>query len=60
MDKVFKNLNDCINMADLTENTLMQKKLKEIRRILIRKLEIEYEEFGGQLQRCIIASSWLL
>lgn len=49
MDKVFKNLNDCINMADLTENTLMQKKLKEIRRILIRKLEIEYEEFGGQL-----------
>tara|TARA_R110000796_G_scaffold69184_2_gene158009 strand:+ start:533 stop:682 length:150 start_codon:yes stop_codon:yes gene_type:complete len=49
MDEVFKNLNDCIYLARISDNTLIKNKLTKVRDLLIRKIEIEYEELDGQL-----------
>ena len=49
MDEVFENLNDCIYLATIAENTLIKNKLTKVRDLLIRKIEIEYEELDGQL-----------
>ena len=49
MDQIFKLLNECIDYANIGDNVVLQKKLIKARDLLIRKLEIEYEEFGGQL-----------
>jgi len=49
MDEVFEHLNDCIYLAEISDNALVKNKLTKVRDLLIRKIEIEYEEFGGQL-----------
>jgi len=49
MDEVFEHLNDCIYLADISDNALVKNKLTKVRDLLIRKIEIEYEEFSGQL-----------
>ena len=49
MDEIFKHLNDCIYLAEIAENTLVKNKLTKVRDLLIRKIEIEYEQFDGQL-----------
>jgi len=49
MDEVFEHLNDCIYLAEISDNALVRNKLTKVRDLLIRKIEIEYEEFGGQL-----------
>lgn len=49
MDEIFENLNDCIYLSDIAENTLVKNKLTKVRDLLIRKIEIEYEQFDGQL-----------
>ena len=49
MDEVFEHLNDCIYLAEVSDNALVKNKLTKVRDLLIRKIEIEYEEFSGQL-----------
>ena len=49
MDEIFEHLNDCIYLAEISDNALVRNKLTKVRDLLIRKIEIEYEEFGGQL-----------
>ena len=49
MDEVFEHLNDCIYLAEISDNALVRNKLTKVRDLLIRKIEIEYEEFSGQL-----------
>ena len=49
MDEIFKHLNDCIYLSEIAENTLVKNKLTKVRDLLIRKIEIEYEQFDGQL-----------
>ena len=49
MDEVFEHLNDCIYLADISDNALVKNKLTKVRDLLIRKIELEYEEFSGQL-----------
>ena len=49
MDEVFEHLNDCIYLAEISENALVKNKLTKVRDLLIRKIAIEYEEFSGQL-----------
>jgi hypothetical protein len=49
MDEVFEHLNDCIYLAEISDNALVKNKLTKVRDLLIRKIEIEYEEFSGQL-----------
>jgi hypothetical protein len=49
MDEVFEHLNDCIYLAEISDNALVKNKLTKVRDLLIRKIEIEYEQFSGQL-----------
>ena len=49
MDEVFEHLNDCIYLAEISYNALVKNKLTKVRDLLIRKIEIEYEQFSGQL-----------
>ena len=49
MDEVFEHLNDCIYIAEISDNALVKNKLTKVRDLLIRKIEIEYEQFSGQL-----------
>ena len=49
MDEVFEHLNDCIYLAEISDNALVRNKLTKVRDLLIRKIEIEYEEYSGQL-----------
>lgn len=49
MDEIFEQLNDCIYLAEISDNALVKNKLTKVRDLLIRKIEIEYEQFGGQL-----------
>ena len=49
MDKIFEHLNDCIYLAEISDNALVKNKLTKVRDLLIRKIEIEYEQFSGQL-----------
>lgn len=49
MDEIFKHLNDCIYLAEISDNAMVKNKLTKVRDLLIRKIEIEYEEFSGQL-----------
>ena len=49
MDEVFEHLNDCIYLAEISDNSLVKNKLTKVRDLLIRKIEIEYEQFSGQL-----------
>lgn len=49
MDEIFNHLNDCIYLADLSDNALVRNKLTKVRDLLIRKIEIEYETITGQL-----------
>ncbi len=49
MDEIFEHLNDCIYLSEIAENTLVKNKLTKVRDLLIRKIEIEYEEYSGQL-----------
>jgi len=49
MDEVFEHLNDCIYLAGISDNALVKNKLTKVRDLLIRKIELEYEEFSGQL-----------
>jgi hypothetical protein len=49
MDEVFEHLNDCIYLAEISDNALVKNKLTKVRDLLIRKIEIEYEEYSGQL-----------
>jgi len=49
MDEIFEHLNDCIYLAEISDNALVKNKLTKVRDLLIRKIEIEYEQFGGQL-----------
>ena len=49
MDEIFEQLNDCIYLAEISDNALVRNKLTKVRDLLIRKIEIEYEEFSGQL-----------
>ena len=49
MDEIFEHLNDCIYLAEISDNALVRNKLTKVRDLLIRKIEIEYEEFSGQL-----------
>ena len=49
MDEIFEYLNDCIYLAEISDNALVKNKLTKVRDLLIRKIEIEYEEFSGQL-----------
>jgi hypothetical protein len=49
MDEIFEHLNDCIYLAEISDNALVKNKLTKVRDLLIRKIEIEYEEFSGQL-----------
>ena len=49
MAEIFEHLNDCIYLAEISDNALVKNKLTKVRDLLIRKIEIEYEEFSGQL-----------
>tara|TARA_R110000803_G_scaffold205815_2_gene272716 strand:- start:317 stop:466 length:150 start_codon:yes stop_codon:yes gene_type:complete len=49
MDEIFEHLNDCIYIAEISDNALVKNKLTKVRDLLIRKIEIEYEQFSGQL-----------
>ena len=49
MDEIFEHLNDCIYLSEISDNALVKNKLTKVRDLLIRKIEIEYEQFGGQL-----------
>ncbi len=49
MDEIFTHLNDCIYLADLSDNALVRNKLTKVRDLLIRKIEIEYETITGEL-----------
>jgi len=49
MDEIFEHLNDCIYLAEISDNALVRNKLTKVRDLLIRKIEIEYEEYSGQL-----------
>ena len=49
MDEVFEHLNDCIYLAEISDNALVKNKLTKVRDLLIRKMEIEYEIITGQL-----------
>lgn len=49
MDEIFEHLNDCIYLAEISDNALVKNKLTKVRDLLIRKIEIEYEQFDGQL-----------
>lgn len=49
MDEVFEHLNDCIYLAEISDNALVKNKLTKVRDLLIRKIEIEYEIITGQL-----------
>jgi hypothetical protein len=49
MDEIFEHLNDCIYLAEISDNALVKNKLTKVRDLLIRKIEIEYEQFSGQL-----------
>jgi len=49
MDEVFEHLNDCIYLAEVSDNALVKNKLKKVRELLIKKMEIEYEIITGQL-----------
>jgi len=49
MDEVFEHLNDCIYLAEISDNALVRNKLTKARDILIKKIEIEYETITGQL-----------
>ena len=49
MDEIFEHLNDCIYLAEISDNALVKNKLTKVRDLLIRKIEIEYEEYSGQL-----------
>jgi len=49
MDEVFEHLNDCIYLADISDNALVKNKLTKVRELLIKKMEIEYEIITGQL-----------
>jgi hypothetical protein len=49
MDEIFNHLNDCIYLAELSDNALVRNKLTKVRDLLIRKIEIEYETITGQL-----------
>ena len=49
MDEIFEHLNDCIYLAEISDNALVKNKLTKVRDLLIRKIEIEYEEFSGEL-----------
>jgi len=49
MDEIFEHLNDCIYLAEISDNALVKNKLTKVRELLIRKMEIEYEIITGQL-----------
>ena len=49
MDEVFEHLNDCIYLAEVSDNALVKNKLTKVRELLIKKMEIEYEIITGQL-----------
>jgi len=49
MDEIFEHLNDCIYLAEISDNALVKNKLTKVRELLIRKIEIEYEIITGQL-----------
>jgi len=49
MDEVFEHLNDCIYLAEISDNALVKNKLTKVRDLLIKKMEIEYEIITGQL-----------
>ena len=49
MDEVFEHLNDCIYLAEVSDNSLVKNKLTKVRELLIKKMEIEYEIITGQL-----------
>jgi len=49
MDEVFERLNDCIYLAEISDNALVKNKLTKVRELLIKKMEIEYEIITGQL-----------
>ena len=49
MDEVFEHLNDCIYLAEISDNALVKNKLTKVRELLIKKMEIEYEIITGQL-----------
>ena len=49
MDEIFEHLNDCIYLAEISDNALVKNKLTKVRDLLIRKMEIEYEIITGQL-----------
>jgi len=49
MDEVFEHLNDCIYLAEISDNALVKNKLTKVRELLIKKIEIEYEIITGQL-----------
>jgi len=49
MDEIFNHLNDCIYLAEISENALVRNKLTKVRDLLIKKIEIEYETITGQL-----------
>ena len=49
MDEIFEHLNDCIYLAEISDNALVKNKLTKVRELLIKKMEIEYEIITGQL-----------
>jgi hypothetical protein len=49
MDEIFEHLNDCIYLAEVSDNALVKNKLTKVRELLIKKMEIEYEIITGQL-----------